>query len=158
MFKPRRYDAEEGGYGGDAAYGDDSKLKKKEEKLIKQHTEMKKLSEKRRALRHADIEAWEKNRLRTTGMGEREEVDLDGFDPETERMVNVTVRETCPPFLDGRVAHSEQLEAVSVVKDITSDMAVRAKEGSELVKLAGQNQDKTKMKDRFWELQGTAMG
>ena len=52
-------------------------------------------------------------------------------------MVNVMVRETCPPFLDSeQVQHTEQLEEVSVVKDPTSDMAVRAKEGSELVKVS----------------------
>merc|ERR1719362_2254837 len=68
------------------------------------------------------------------------------------------VRETTPPFLDGRVVYTKQAEGVSPVKDPTSDMAILAKQGSKVVKQVRENQEQGKFRARFWELAGTSIG
>ena len=39
-----------------------------------------------------------------------------------------------PPFLTGTIQFTRQTEMVSIVKDITSDVATLARKGSELLK------------------------
>lgn len=63
-----------------------------------------------------------------------------------------------PPFLDGRISFSMQQTAVSTVKDPTSDIAVNARNGSALLKDVRQKTDAAKMRNRFWELGGSAIG
>ena len=59
------------------------------------------------------------------------------------------VRNVKPPFLDGRVSFSRQTEMVSTVKDPTSDFAVLARKGSELLKAEVQQASKMKMRKRY---------
>ena len=80
------------------------------------------------------------------------------FATEEDDKVIVSVRNTLPPFLDGRTVYTQQQEAVSVVKDPTSDIAVLAKAGSAAVRRIKQEQDKSKMRDRFWEVAGSKIG
>lgn len=47
---------------------------------------------------------------------------------------------------------------VSVVKDPTSDIAQLARKGSALLKEVREQQERQKMKKKFWELGGTVMG
>lgn len=44
------------------------------------------------------------------------------FRASQEQRVQVLVHDTQPPFLDGRVVFTKQQEAVSVVRDPTSDL------------------------------------
>merc|ERR1719421_1105155 len=109
-------------------------------------------------LRNEANELWELNRLSQAGLGERKEFDLDFSKEEDEKRVVVVVRETLPPFLDGRMVYTDQTEMVSPVKDPTSDMAILAKNGSKVVKQCREEQDRAKMRKRFWELAGSNLG
>jgi pre-mRNA-splicing factor ATP-dependent RNA helicase DHX38/PRP16 len=94
-------------------------------------------------LKSADQDAWEATRMRST---------------EEDEKAIVSVRNTLPPFLDGRIAYTKQQEAVSVVRDPTSDIAVLARTGSTIVRQSRVDQDRAKMKDRFWEVAGSRVG
>jgi len=155
------YDAEEGGAESAARGGatemDPKELEEKEEKMKRQAAAVSKVNI-RQKMRNEANEAWELNRLNQAGLGERKEVNLDFSKDEEERRVNIIVRETVPPFLDGRVQYTEQADPVCPVKDPTSDMAVIAKNGSKVVRQCREDQDKGKFRQRFWELQGSALG
>ncbi|KAI9990135.1 hypothetical protein PInf_020561 [Phytophthora infestans] len=105
----------------------------------------------------ADQEAWEKNRLLTSGVVASGRVDTD-FDDELDSRVQIMVHSTKPPFLDGRVAFTTQVEMVATVKDPTSDMAVCARKGSELLREVREQRERNKMRKRFWEVGGSRMG
>jgi len=45
-----------------------------------------------------------------------------------------------------------------VVKDPTSDLALLAKKGSAVVKSLREKNDRSKMRERFWELAGSKLG
>ncbi len=47
---------------------------------------------------------------------------------------------------------------ISVVKDPSSDLALLAKKGSQVVRALREKHDKTKMRERFWELAGSRLG
>ena len=66
---------------------------------------MKGMSARKSAL-NADQEAWENNRLLTSGVVTQTSVDLD-FEV-TDQRVTLMVHNTKPPFLDGRVNFSTQ--------------------------------------------------
>ena len=79
-----------------------------------------------------DADRWEEGRLRASGMVTFNAADDD--DDDQELRTHVVVHDTKPPFLDGRVVYSQQSEPVMPVKDPTSDMAVFAKKGSQLMR------------------------
>jgi len=85
-------------------------------------------------------------------------LNLDYSKEDEEKRVTVVVRDTTPPFLDGRKVFTTQMEAVSAVKDPTSDMAVFCKQGSKVVKQVREESDSGKFRARFWELAGSNMG
>eukprot|EP01069_Polyplicarium_translucidae_P002187 Polyplicarium_translucidae@DN1947_c0_g1_i1.p1 len=153
------YDVDEGSYfqhEGDAE--EDQQMSNREDKLKKQQALLAKRNVNiRDSVRNADQDVWEMNRLRQSGMAERQESDLV-FVVEEEDAVHVMVREITPPFLDGKVIHSRQTDAVSVVRDETSDLVVLAKRGSLAVRQLREQQDRTKMRQRFWELAGSNLG
>lgn len=154
------YDAEEGQTAiAEHQFGEamtDDQLLDKEDKMKKQAEHVTRMNPFARQ-RKVDNEQWELNRLAQAGLGERVELDLN-FDTEQARHVSVLVRATVPPFLDGRVCYTLQLEEVSSVKDPTADMAIAAKRGSAVMRHCQQERDRTKMRERFWELAGSAMG
>jgi pre-mRNA-splicing factor ATP-dependent RNA helicase DHX38/PRP16 len=80
------------------------------------------------------------------------------FDDEEEARITLLVHDARPPFLDGRTVFTKQSEPVMPVKDPTSDMAVVARKGSNLVKQIRLKRDESKSRDRFWELGGSHMG
>ncbi len=63
-----------------------------------------------------------------------------------------------PPFLNGKQVYTSQLNAISVVKDPTSDIAILAKKGSAVLKSLREKNDRSKMRERFWELAGSKLG
>ncbi|KAI9915975.1 hypothetical protein PsorP6_007716 [Peronosclerospora sorghi] len=105
----------------------------------------------------ADQEAWENNRLLTSGVVVSGRVATE-FDDELDSRVQIMVHSTKPPFLDGRLAFTTQVEMVSSVKDPTSDMAVCARKGSELLQEVREQRERNKMRKRFWEVGGSRMG
>ena len=50
----------------------------------------------------------------------REALDLEDMELEEDRVV-LMVHDIKPPFLDGRIVFTKQMEVVSIVKDPTSD-------------------------------------
>lgn len=88
----------------------------------------------RQAAFNADNELWEDNRLGQSGVtGQRRKLDFDALDDGEETRVHLLVHDLKPPFLDGRLAFTKQLEPINPIKDPTSDLAVFAKKGSQLV-------------------------
>ena len=70
----------------------------------------------------------------------------------------INVHDIKPPFLNGKQVYTSQLTAISVVKDPTSDIAILAKKGSAVLKKLRESNDRSKMRERFWELAGTKLG
>ena len=80
-----------------------------------------------------DNDAWETNRMVQSGLQSRPDLDFD-FDDENESKVHVLVHDLKPPFLDGRMVFTKQLEPINPLRDPTSDLAVFARKGSALVR------------------------
>ena len=62
-----------------------------------------------------DNEKWEENRLLTSGVVKKLDVDED-FEEEHEAKVHLLVHNIVPPFLDGRIVFTKQPEPVVPVK------------------------------------------
>ncbi|TPX67350.1 hypothetical protein SpCBS45565_g03859 [Spizellomyces sp. 'palustris'] len=131
----------------------DEYYRKKEEELAKQ--QVKRLSA-RQAQFNRDNDLWETNRMLTSGVVQRKEVDTD-FDDDQEGRVHVLVRDLKPPFLDGKIVFTKQLEPVQSVRDPTSDLAVVARKGSKLVREKREQQERAKAAKSL-DLAGTALG
>ncbi|KAJ3037444.1 DEAH-box RNA helicase prp16 [Rhizophlyctis rosea] len=144
--------AMEGGGGGEYAEYE-AYYKKKEEELAKQ--QIKKLSA-RQAQFNRDNDLWETNRMLTSGVVQRREVDPD-FEDDQEARVHVLVRDLKPPFLDGKMVFTKQLEPVQSVRDPTADLAVVARKGSRLVREKREQQERAKATKKF-DVAGTAIG
>lgn len=104
-----------------------------------------------------DQDAWEDNRLLSSGAAVRGNVDLE-MTSEQDTNVTLLVHQVKPPFLDGRVSFSTVREAVPTVKDASSDFAKIARQGSATLRHLRANKDKHTMRKKFWELGGTRMG
>ena len=88
----------------------------------------------RQAAFNADNELWEDNRVAQSGVtGQRRVLDFDSLDDDEESRVHLLVHDLKPPFLDGRLTFTKQLDPINPIKDPTSDLAVFAKKGSLLV-------------------------
>lgn len=62
-----------------------------------------------------DNDLWETNRMLTSGVVQKLEVD-DDFEEEQEARVHLLVHNIVPPFLDGRIVFTKQPEPVIPVK------------------------------------------
>ncbi|OQR93347.1 pre-mRNA-splicing factor ATP-dependent RNA helicase PRP16 [Achlya hypogyna] len=148
-------------YGHESAFiGNEAKFRKIEDEMLKsrQRGDLKLRGKSARASAlNQDQEAWENNRLLTSGVMATTEVDTE-FDDELDARVQIMVHNTKPPFLDGRVSFTTQVEMVATVKDATSDMAVCARKGSDLLREVREQRERSKMRKRFWELGGSRMG
>ncbi len=103
-----------------------------------------------------DMNAWEENRLLTSGVVNPLEVDLDAdFD---DSRVMLVVHDARPTFLSGKSVLTKQKGPVVPLKDPTSDMAVISRNGSKLVKEIREKKDENKSRARFWEMAGSKMG
>lgn len=155
-------DQEEGGYVLDNTdQGDmgrflfeNSKTKAREEDMERKR--MNRYNPRKAALQD-DQDAWEENRLLSSGAAVLSSVDLDVSTEKDER-VTLLVHQVKPPFLDGRVSFSTIREAVPTVKDASSDFAKMAREGSATLRHLRATKEKHTMRQKFWELGGTRMG
>ncbi|CAM9184472.1 unnamed protein product, partial [Phaeothamnion confervicola] len=136
------YLSEEGGAMADESradslfLGDEEKFRKREAEMSRkrQMGDTKLAGRSARATQlNADQEAWERNRLLTSGAADAGEVRLE-FDAEEDTRVQLIVHNIRPPFLDGRVSFTKQQ---------TTQREIR---------------DRSKMRQRFWELGGSRMG
>lgn len=62
-----------------------------------------------------DNDLWETNRMLTSGVVQKLEVD-DDFEDDQEAKVHLLVHNIVPPFLDGRIVFTKQPEPVIPVK------------------------------------------
>ena len=134
------------------------KIQAREAELEKKRLENP-LARTRRSAMQDDQQAWEANRLLSSGAAVQGHVAV-GDEITTEQDTNVTllVHQVKPPFLDGRVSFSTVRETVPTVKDASSDFAKMAREGSDTLRYLRAHKDKHAMRQKFWELGGTRMG
>ncbi|KAI9639032.1 putative RNA helicase [Dioszegia hungarica] len=111
----------------------------------------------RQAQYNADNDLWENNRLTTSGVQRKDGVDLD-FEDDQDSKVHVLVHDLKPPFLDGTVAYTRQLEPINPVRDPTSDLAVFSKKGSALVRERRERQEREKAAAKAASIAGTTLG
>uniref|UniRef100_A0A8C7KM46 Pre-mRNA-splicing factor ATP-dependent RNA helicase PRP16 n=1 Tax=Oncorhynchus kisutch TaxID=8019 RepID=A0A8C7KM46_ONCKI len=128
---------------------------KKREQILQKQTQ-KRISAQRRQI-NEDNERWETNRMLTSGVVQRLEVD-DDFEEDNAAKVHLLVHNLVPPFLDGRIVFTKQPEPVIPVKDATSDMAIISRKGSQLVRKHREQKERKKAQQKHWELAGTKLG
>uniref|UniRef100_A0A8C1Q360 Pre-mRNA-splicing factor ATP-dependent RNA helicase PRP16 n=1 Tax=Cyprinus carpio TaxID=7962 RepID=A0A8C1Q360_CYPCA len=128
---------------------------KKREQILQKQTQ-KRISAQKRQI-NEDNERWETNRMLTSGVVQRLEVDED-FEEDNATKVHLLVHNLVPPFLDGRIVFTKQPEPVIPVKDATSDMAIISRKGSQLVRRHREQKERKKAQHKHWELAGTKLG
>ena len=155
----RDWYASEDGAAGESEFSnwdeDASNFEKQKEQELSQR--LAKRTNVRQAQYNADNDLWETNRLAQSGIGPRRTLDLD-FDDEEESKVHLLVHDLKPPFLDGRIAFTKQIEPVNPVKDPTSDLAIFSKKGSLLVRERREQRERAKAARKVAEIAGTALG
>ncbi|TIC18606.1 hypothetical protein E3Q13_01918 [Wallemia mellicola] len=149
---------EEGGVTGDmehnpfAMYEDLDKQKESELK-----TKQRKRMSAKQIQFNADNEAWETNRMVQSGIASRPDLDFD-FEDENEAKVHVLVHDLKPPFLDGRMVFTKQLEPINPLRDPTSDLAVFARKGSALVREKRAQAERQKAAAEVASIGGSQLG
>ncbi|KAI8923524.1 P-loop containing nucleoside triphosphate hydrolase protein [Entophlyctis helioformis] len=134
---------------------DDGYYRHKEEEFKKQQAQ-KRISS-RQAQSNRETEMWETNRMLTSGVVQRTSVDHD-FDDDSELRIHVLVRDLKPPFLDGKMVYTKQVDPVQVLRDPTADLAMIARKGSKLVREKREQQERAKAAGKTFELAGTSLG
>lgn len=87
----------------------------------------------------------------------RKGMDLD-FEDESESTVNVMAPDLKPPFLDGHIVFTKQLDPIDLIRDPTSDMTVFAKKGSALVTEVREQAERAKVAAKIAGTSGAALG
>ncbi|WVQ96080.1 hypothetical protein IAU59_003181 [Kwoniella sp. CBS 9459] len=111
----------------------------------------------RQAQFNADNDMWETNRMQTSGVLQAGGVDND-FEDDSDSKVHVLVHDLKPPFLDGTVAYTRQLDPINPIRDGTSDLAKFSKQGSALVKERRERQEREKAAAKAASMAGTTLG
>lgn len=93
----------------------------------------------------------------TSGVQSKSHVDLD-FEDDSATRTHILVHDLKPPFLDGRVAYTRQLDPISPIRDPTSDLAVFSRKGSALVRERREQQERAKAAAKMADMQGTTLG
>lgn len=152
------YSMEEGGVAGDEEHNPFAQFEDMHGEAVPAIAQRHKKMTARQAQYNADNDAWETNRMLTSGVAQRQLVDLDHMDDEAENRVHLLVHDLKPPFLDGRTVFTKQLEPVNPIKDGTSDLAVFSKKGSRLVREKREQAERQKAAAKVAALGGTALG
>ncbi|KAI3329390.1 P-loop containing nucleoside triphosphate hydrolase protein [Xylariaceae sp. AK1471] len=112
----------------------------------------------RQLQRQKDNDAWETNRMLTSGVAQRRGLG-DDFDDDNEgTRVHLLVHDLKPPFLDGRTVFTKQLEPVPAIRDYQSDMAVFSRKGSRVVKERRQQRERQRQAQDATNMAGTTLG
>lgn len=112
----------------------------------------------RAAQKLKDVDAWETNRMLTSGVAQRRDFGDEFEDDEEATRVHLLVHDLRPPFLDGRTVFSKQLEPVPAMRDYQSDMAVFSRKGSKVVKERRQQKERQKQAQEATSMAGTMLG
>ena len=110
------------------------------------------------AQKQKDVDAWETNRMLTSGVAQRRDHAVEFEDDDDATRVHLLVHDLKPPFLDGRTIFTKQLEPVPAVRDPQSDMAVFSRKGSKVVKEKRQQKERQKQAQQATNMAGTALG
>lgn len=142
----------------DDSYSD---LGAKEDRYRRDMTRLRAAKKKTNPLWSQEEDLWELNRLTSVGMhsvGSSSSAPILADDNESRTVI--VVKELNPEFLEGRAFSGSRLanEEIRVVKDVTSDMAVCARKGSGILLRLREETERSKMRERFWELAGTTLG
>ncbi|KAL1305666.1 hypothetical protein AAFC00_007259 [Neodothiora populina] len=115
-------------------------------------------SDPRAMQRQRDNDAWETNRMLTSGVAQRRDM-MSGFEDDDEgTRVHLLVHDLKPPFLDGKTIFTKQLEPISAVRDPQSDMAVFSRKGSKVVKERRHQKERKQQAQEATNIAGTALG
>ncbi|MBW0579918.1 hypothetical protein O181_119633 [Austropuccinia psidii MF-1] len=95
--------------------------------------------------------------MRSTGNQNRRKLDLD-FDDEEELQVHLLIHDLKPPFLDGRLIFTKQLEPVNPINNPPVDMAIFSKKGRLLVCEQRLKKENEKASAKVAALGGTTLG
>uniref|UniRef100_A0A915C1J7 RNA helicase n=1 Tax=Parascaris univalens TaxID=6257 RepID=A0A915C1J7_PARUN len=130
----------------------------KKEKQWAQKRERPRLTARQQQIKK-DNEMWENNRLARSGVVTMAD-ELDEFfdDESDENRVTLLVQNVVPPFLDGRFVFTKQNKPIVPVKDATSDLAVVATKGSNVVRAWREKEERKKAQEKHWELAGSNLG
>jgi pre-mRNA-splicing factor ATP-dependent RNA helicase DHX38/PRP16 len=109
------------------------------------------------AQKQKEVDAWEANRMLTSGVAQRRDQAQD-FDDDDAVRVHLLVHDLKPPFLDGKTIFTKQLEPVPAVRDSQSDMAVFSRKGSKVVREKRQQKERQKQAQEATNVAGTALG
>lgn len=138
--------------GADASWGD---------RLREQELANKKLGKRmtaKAAQKQREVDAWETNRMLTSGVAQRRDDMGDFEDDEQTTRVHLLVHDLRPPFLDGKTIFTKQIDPVPAVKDPQSDLAVFSRKGSKVVKEKRQQKERQKQAQEATNVAGTALG
>ena len=105
-----------------------------------------------------DADAWETNRMLTSGVAQRRDYDGDFDDDEEATRVHLLVHDIKPPFLDGRKIFTKQIDPVSAIRDPQSDMAVFSRKGSKVVREKRRQKERQKQAQEATNVVGSALG
>lgn len=100
---------------------------------------------------------WELNRMLTSGLFKINNIRMDLEEDDDKRVV-LMLHDIKPPFLEGKRINMNKNEQIQIVRDPLSEMAQFAKRGSHIIAQMRERTDKTKMRERFWELAGSRLG
>ncbi|KAI9842359.1 MAG: DEAH-box RNA helicase prp16 [Sclerophora amabilis] len=138
--------------------GDSSWAEKQREAALTEKKNNKRMSA-RAVQKQRDVDAWETNRMLTSGVAQRRDYDDGGLDDDDEgTRVHLLVHDIKPPFLDGRKVFTKQLEPVPAIRDPQSDMAVFSRKGSKVVKEKRQQKERQKQAQEATNMVGTTLG
>lgn len=112
----------------------------------------------RAAQKQREVDAWETNRMLTSGVAQRRDHTGDFEDDDDSMRVHLLVHDLKPPFLDGKTVFTKQLDPVPAVRDAQSDMAVFSRKGSKVVKEKRQQKERQKQAQEATNVAGTALG
>jgi len=107
-----------------------------------------------------DNNKWEINRMISSGAIKEKKDPGNNAElyEDDDCGVLLQINEIKPPFLDGRIIFTTQMDPVQIVRDPSSEMARMAKKGSAILRVIRERNERSKMRERFWELAGTKMG
>ncbi len=105
-----------------------------------------------------DTEAWETNRMLSSGITQRSQLDYDVDLDEDENRIHLLMHDLRPPFLDGRHVFTQQKDPISAVRDPQSDLAVLSRKGSLLLRERRQANERQRAAQEATQLAGTTMG
>ncbi|KAM7222290.1 P-loop containing nucleoside triphosphate hydrolase protein [Rhypophila decipiens] len=112
----------------------------------------------RQLQKQKDVDAWETNRMLTSGVAQRV-FGQDDFEDDNEgTRVHLLVHDLRPPFLDGRTIFTKQLDPVPAVRDSQSDMAVFSRKGSKVVMQRRQQRERARQAKDATNAAGTVLG